>query len=263
MKTMLAQIEARLQSLIEGSAARLFPSGSRENDLAARMVAALRTGIWPGPDGQPLSPNLFTLHVHPRQLPAMQANLPLLDSLTYTLRESAREAGLEFPSPPVIRVAADPELRPGEIRVEAENSLHGLTDTTDIDVTPSEGTERVPPNAFLIVDGTQIFPLTQTVVNIGRRLDNQLVIDDARVSRAHAQLRAVRGRYVIFDLNSTGGTFVNGESIRQYALQPGDVISLSGVPLVYGQDPADEGGTQDLRSKDGAAGPGSEPEEIG
>jgi pSer/pThr/pTyr-binding forkhead associated (FHA) protein len=67
-------------------------------------------------------------------------------------------------------------------------------------------------------------------------MDNQLVIDDPRVSRSHAQLRAIKGRYILFDLNSTGGTFVNGQRTNQSILYPGDVISLSGVPLIFGQD---------------------------
>ena len=70
------------------------------------------------------------------------------------------------------------------------------------------------------------------------------MVDDPRVSRVHSQLRAVRGRYLLFDLDSTGGTFLNGERIRQALLSPGDVITLAGVPLVYGQDPASE--TQDI-----------------
>jgi len=94
----------------------------------------------------------------------------------------------------------------------------------------------IPGNAFLIIQGTKIFPLKQSVVNIGRRLDNHIVIDDPRVSRNHAQLRAVRGHYMLFDLNSTGGTFVNNERTTQSALYPGDVISLAGVMLIFGQD---------------------------
>jgi pSer/pThr/pTyr-binding forkhead associated (FHA) protein len=46
----------------------------------------------------------------------------------------------------------------------------------------------------------------------------------------------VRDRYMIFDLNSTGGTFVNGIQITQQELTPGDLISLAGVPLIYGQE---------------------------
>jgi pSer/pThr/pTyr-binding forkhead associated (FHA) protein len=67
-------------------------------------------------------------------------------------------------------------------------------------------------------------------------LDNHLILDDPRVSRAHAQLRAVQGHYVLFDLNATGGTYVNGQRITQYTLKPGDVISLAGVPIIYGED---------------------------
>jgi pSer/pThr/pTyr-binding forkhead associated (FHA) protein len=64
----------------------------------------------------------------------------------------------------------------------------------------------------------------------------------------HAQLRAIRGRYVIFDLGSSGGTFINGVRLGQSTLAPGDVISLAGVNLVFGQDEsrptAYPGGTQ-------------------
>jgi pSer/pThr/pTyr-binding forkhead associated (FHA) protein len=67
-------------------------------------------------------------------------------------------------------------------------------------------------------------------------LENQLVIDDPRVSRNHAQLRAIKGRFALFDLNSTGGTFVNGQRTSQTVLYPGDVISLAGVALIFGQD---------------------------
>jgi pSer/pThr/pTyr-binding forkhead associated (FHA) protein len=104
----------------------------------------------------------------------------------------------------------------------------------------------VPSSAFLIVNGTHIYSLTQTVVNIGRRPDNQLVIDDGRISRVHAQLRAIKGRYVIFDLDSLGGTFVNDQRVHQCLLYPGDVISLAGVPLVFGQDETKLGETQKL-----------------
>ncbi len=110
------------------------------------------------------------------------------------------------------------------------------TDTTS---GASEGeAEAIPENAFLIVEGVRVFQLTDPVVNIGRRLDNTLVVDDPRVSRNHAQLRAIKGRYVLFDLNSTGGTFVNGQRANQTVLYPGDVISLAGVSLIFGQDNA-------------------------
>jgi pSer/pThr/pTyr-binding forkhead associated (FHA) protein len=102
----------------------------------------------------------------------------------------------------------------------------------------------------LILSDDQVFALHHTVLNIGRRVDNHLMIDDPRVSRLHAQLRANRDHYVIFDLDSSGGTFVNGERIHQYILRSGDVILLAGVTMVFGQeaDPA-AGTTQKTTSR--------------
>ncbi len=236
MKIKLSTIEARLQALIEGSAARLFPLTPQGDNLAALMVQAMNDAI-DTKDQEPLAPNLYTLFTHPTQVESMRENDSLLEALVQALEESGNEAGLRFLSHPVIRVVEDPNLVPGQIRVKARNSWENLPETTDLPAEREANIGNLPSNAFLIVDGTEIFSLTQKVVNIGRRDDNQLVVRDARVSRIHSQLRVVKGRYVIFDLDSTGGTFVNGERIRQHTLFPGDVISLAGVPLVYGQDP--------------------------
>lgn len=100
----------------------------------------------------------------------------------------------------------------------------------------AEEIEPIPPNAFFIVDGIKFYPLVKTVINIGRRLENDLVIDDRRVSRNHAQLRAVEGHYVLFDLSSSGGTFVNGIRVSETIIYPNDTISLGGVKLIFQQD---------------------------
>jgi pSer/pThr/pTyr-binding forkhead associated (FHA) protein len=132
----------------------------------------------------------------------------------------------------------DPTLSPNDARVTASNRIEPMAETNanPLDTGKPEEQNKMPENAFLIVEGVKVFPLKQPVVNIGRRLDNQLVIDDPRVSRNHAQLRAIKGRFVVFDLNSTGGTFVNGQRASQTVLYPGDVISLAGVALIFGQD---------------------------
>jgi hypothetical protein len=135
-----------------------------------------------------------------------------------------------------VRVEADQRLSPGEMVVRAQDSMQDISPTHGLRLEAEPAAEDPPVRAFLIVNGRDVFNLNGGVVNIGRRPDNHLVIDDARISRLHAQLRLVRGRYMLFDLESTGGTFINGERIRQHTLRPGDVISLAGVPLVYGQD---------------------------
>jgi pSer/pThr/pTyr-binding forkhead associated (FHA) protein len=96
-------------------------------------------------------------------------------------------------------------------------------------------TDNQTQRTFLIVDGNRVIFLDQPVTNIGRKADNDIVIDDQHVSRFHAQIRDIQGRFVLFDLDSTVGTSVNGRSIKQKFLKPGDVISVGGVPLIFGQ----------------------------
>jgi len=72
------------------------------------------------------------------------------------------------------------------------------------------------------------YRLTQPKTGIGRAANNEIVIDDVEVSRRHAQIiRQPDGTYVVEDLGSTNGTFVNGRrSVGLTALRNGDVIDL-------------------------------------
>jgi len=96
----------------------------------------------------------------------------------------------------------------------------------------------IPDDAFLVLEGIKVVPLAQAIINIGRRFENHIAIDDPRVSRYHAQLRAVDGRFVLLDLNSSGGTYINGMRISKSILYPGDEISLAGFTMVYRQHDA-------------------------
>lgn len=90
------------------------------------------------------------------------------------------------------------------------------------------------PTAFLIVDGQRAVSLERAVTSIGRKNDNHIVIKDQHVSRYHAQIRNIKGSYVVMDLESTVGTSVNGNKVKQAFLKEGDVISVGGVPLIFG-----------------------------
>ena len=87
-------------------------------------------------------------------------------------------------------------------------------------------------NAFLIIN-TQVFPLPDTPITIGRNLTNQLVVSVSTVSRKHARIQRVGDHFVITDLNSTGGTFVNEKRIMKAVLKSGDSILLADTPLVF------------------------------
>ncbi|HET7144110.1 MAG TPA: FHA domain-containing protein [Anaerolineales bacterium] len=75
--------------------------------------------------------------------------------------------------------------------------------------------------------------MNQAIINIGRRIENNLVINDPHVPRIHAQLRPINGNYSLFDPSSTGGTFINGRKIEQSVIYSGGVISPAGVSLIF------------------------------
>lgn len=102
-------------------------------------------------------------------------------------------------------------------------------------IDPTNQSKPHIPGAYLIVN-SEVFQLKDGLTNIGRKLDNQVVIHDPRVSRTHAQIRVVDGQYVLLDLNSTGGTSVNGKRINRSVLYSGDAISLAGVEFKFVQD---------------------------
>ncbi|HEY3311696.1 MAG TPA: FHA domain-containing protein [Anaerolineales bacterium] len=73
----------------------------------------------------------------------------------------------------------------------------------------------------------KVFPLDVDFITIGRESENTIVINDAEVSRKHTQLILQGGKFIVSDLGSTNGTFVNGQRLTsQHVLQPGEVISL-------------------------------------
>lgn len=232
----LKEIESRLQNLIEVELIRLLPGRKVDDLIVQKLAAAIHSNTTTADNGLLTAPNVYTLIVHPETAQQWK-DQSLLAILRNSISMVAQEAGLKFVSSPSITVSTDEKISTKDAEIVASNHMEPLAETNAIPLDSSDNSiHQLPENAFLIVEGVKVFPLTQTVINIGRRLDNQLIIDDPRVSRNHAQLRAIKGRYVVFDLNSTGGTFVNGQRASQSVLYPGDVISLAGVALIFGQD---------------------------
>jgi len=71
------------------------------------------------------------------------------------------------------------------------------------------------------------YPLEGDQLTIGRDSNNGVVINDSEISRKHARLTFQGGKYVLDDLGSTNGTFVNGQRlVGPVVLKSGDVVSL-------------------------------------
>lgn len=71
------------------------------------------------------------------------------------------------------------------------------------------------------------------VLNIGRDPSNQMVLTDSLASRHHARIASSHSGYVIEDMNSANGTYVNGRAITRASLRQGDRIRIGNTSLIF------------------------------
>ena len=74
------------------------------------------------------------------------------------------------------------------------------------------------------------YPLANGEVTFGRQPGNTITLADDLVSRNHARIVAERGQAILSDLDSTNGTYLNGELLTTpHPLRPGDRVQVGGV----------------------------------
>ena len=97
------------------------------------------------------------------------------------------------------------------------------------------------PTLFVIrgADQGSRFELIESAIRVGRDSSSDITLHDAEVSRHHAEIRKVENDYAISDLNSSNGTWVNGQRVRRQALVSGDQLQLGGTLMLY-TGPAEE-----------------------
>jgi pSer/pThr/pTyr-binding forkhead associated (FHA) protein len=77
------------------------------------------------------------------------------------------------------------------------------------------------------------YRVADQIITIGRDLSNTMVLPDVSVSRMHARVIPKAKKYVIEDLGSVNGTFVNRERVSRHALEIGDAITLGKTSLQF------------------------------
>lgn len=94
-----------------------------------------------------------------------------------------------------------------------------------------------PPVGWLVVrsgrrSGRDYRLAVQTTV--GRdAMQCDLILDDESVSAEHATIKYERGQFVLYDLASTNGTFLNGEKVQRTPLADGDAITFGHTKVVF------------------------------
>jgi len=241
----IERFEALAERLVEGTFARLFAGRLRPLEVATHLTRAMEDYQVLASDGTRQAPTHYWVYLHSDDHQALVAHQPELEAkLARHVAELAAQAGLVLTTTPVVHVMADERTGPRHVRVDArwipaEEDVVDKTREMEPGEADAEAAEAIAPQGrpFLVLEGRRHVNLLQPVISIGRALDNDMIIEDSRVSRHHAQLRLRYGRYVLYDLGSSGGTSINGYPVEECVLHSGDIVSFAGVQVIYGEDP--------------------------
>lgn len=237
----IARLEAFLERALEGRLTGLIAPGLEPVELAKRLERAMESDQRIGP-GKVWAPNRYTVALHPDDFALFEDVLQgLARELAAHLQREARARRLSFASPPVVDLVSDPAgmRRQPLVRATfadlpaAEAMPSGATARMDFDLPRPAAVGQAPVLARLALGpdapGTRTVAITRVPFSLGRGLDNDLPLEDSRVSRHHAQIVRQQHRLAVVDLNSTNGTRVNDQPVRECLLADGDRLSFGGV----------------------------------
>jgi hypothetical protein len=239
----LGRFESFLEQMVEGSIARFFRSQIQPSEIARRLERAMESQQTISVS-RVIVPNLYRAFLNPQDFAVVEAiKVSLEREMANYLVDLARERGFTMVEHPRVEISADTAVPRRVIQVVAETvaSGPGVPESTQVMQMPAvpRADKRAQAAAYLLLqaaDGQRRIPLDSTLLHIGRGLDNDIILEDSRVSRTHAQLVYRARRFYIGDAGSTNGTFVNGERVGERALRDRDVISLGGLELTFREE---------------------------
>lgn len=248
--SLLRSLEEKIEGLVEGAFSRAFKSHVQPVELARKLakemeehktVSVSRTYV----------PNHYKVFLSPDDREQFQSyEVALKKELSDYLLERARGEGLALVTRPQIEFETDERLALGEFGIQAQllgepegddapppaDYGHTMVYTPDrAAAPPSDFMARPRGRGYVTAEGNRHL-LAGERMTIGRSRDCEIVIEDANVSRRHAELRKTIEGWMVVDLGSTNGVKVNGRRVHEEVLRPGDKITLGLVELGFDEE---------------------------
>jgi hypothetical protein len=268
---MLKNLESKLAGLVEGSFSRAFKSEVRPVEIARKLAREMEehksTSL-----SRTYAPNEYRVFLSPRDRDRFSdTEGALAAELAGYLLEHARRERLVLVSRPLIHFETDDRLRLGEFGIQT-SLVDPAPGRSAAEPAPSAAPARhdpappprdAPPpqessgrtmiystasrvaeplqqparprrqTALLLMDGKRLI-VGPDGATLGRSRQCDVMVDDANVSRQHAEVRPHGGSWTVADLGSTNGSRLNGRRIGQpEVLKPGDEIELGTTTLTF------------------------------
>jgi hypothetical protein len=246
----LTRFESFAEKFVEGTFDRLLGRRLEPVEIARQLTRIMEDNQTIGA-GKIFVPNVYRVGLHPETFQTFVSfKEPLEAELATYLAEEAEYHGFDFIGRPHVVLTVETGVRRGRCTVHAElaGTPSGSGDHTAdtqafhigaIRAAAIEQAQKSPlgEQLQLIVD-QRIVPLRNPPISLGRSLENDVIIQAPKVSRRHAQIVFRHGRWLLRDLQSTHGTYVNGHAIEECVLRTGDTITLGDVVIKVQGQPA-------------------------
>jgi hypothetical protein len=222
--SLLKDLEGKLERLVEGAFAKGFKSSLQPVELAKRLDREMEAGRTVS-ISKIYIPNEYIVRLSPGDFAAFS---DFQDKLVAELKGflDKRRKAKNYAVMGAISVILKEDKNLPLGRAEAEARL----------VTPSqmENPEALA-SVSLIIDGeeAETFWLGEGRATIGRLDSNEISVPDPSLSRHHAEINVTKDRFVLTDLGSTNGTFVNGKRVAETELKDGAKITAGDITLAF------------------------------
>jgi len=254
--SVLRNLEAKLGGLVEGAFSRAFKSSVEPVELARKLAKEMEESKQASVS-RVYVPNHYRVFLSPEDREQFSSYEPALrKELSDYLLEHARAERLALTSRPAVEFMTDERLALGEFGIQAQLLTppedEGAPEVAGPDAAPSQGdyghTMVYSPDSAVVrkLDPVPVAPsravlagagrrkvLAGSRVTLGRSRECDVQVDDANVSRRHAELRNENGTWHIVDLGSTNGIKVNRRRVDQAELHHGDRITLGITDLDF------------------------------
>lgn len=210
-------LERRLERMVDG-VFRRSRNSIRPIELGRRLIREMDDRRDIDVKGQRIVPNDYVILLSATDHAAFaDIEDALRTELVEAVREYAREEAYHFLGPVAVELRVDNGLRPGRFGIVSEFK--------QAEPGKRPGTIVMPSGERIELDDHNI---------VGRLADCAIVLGDTNTSRHHAKIDRSGSSFVIADLGSTNGTFVNGERLgAERRLADGDIITAGSVSLRF------------------------------
>ncbi len=217
--SILDAFEARLDRLVNGAFARAFTAEVQPIEIAAALHREMDDRAAVIDKARTITPNVFHLDLSARDYERLTVYAEALQAeLAGVVAEHAQSQAYVLVGPVEVLLAEDADLDVGVFRVRSQ-------------ARPAPGAPAIAGAARLVFPNGKEVPLVSTVTKLGRGTDVNVHIDDTGASRTHCEI--VLGSPIkVRDLNSTNGTFVNGERINEVDAIDGTRITIGTTTVV-------------------------------